>query len=284
MLSAVSVMAVLASCGRKESFTHESFVTFGTSSVVVTEDVGTVSVPVQVYNAGSEEVTVTVKATDGTAKNGTNYEIVDPVSGVLTFAPGQTEKNVVVLVKNLKDRFTGTLSFSMSLASATDGIVEGRMDNMTFTINDNDHPLAMFIGTWTGSVTGIDGDVYPMNVDIEAVDGDETYTRLKVSNFEPFFVSQGFTADQGVNVFSAVSNESRTQFTITAKQPIGYENANYNNAPAYIGDVNQGDIVITLTDDNKLQVPGFAAWVDIPSVGTRCYEGYQNGCTLTRKK
>lgn len=283
MLSVVGVMAVLASCGRKESFTHESFVTFGTSSVAVTEDVGTVSIPVQVYNAGSEEVTVTVRATDGTAKNGTNYEIVDPVSGVLTFAPGQTEKNVVVLVKNLKDRFTGDLSFSMSLASATDGIVEGRIDNLTFTINDNDHPLAKFIGTWTGKITGRRAS-YSMEVTVEGVDGDDTYSKLKISNLEPYFASNGLTAANGYNVFTGVVDENRTQITISAKQPTGLEDEEYNS-PVYIADYNNlGDIVLTL-NGNELQVSAFGSFVDSASEGkTYIYEGYPNGCTLTRKK
>lgn len=282
MLSAVGVMAVLASCGRKESFMHESFVTFGTSSVAVTEDVGTVSIPVQVYNAGSEEVTVTVKATDGTAKNGTNYEIVDPVSGVLTFAPGQSEKNVVVLVKNIKDRFTGDLSFSMSLASATDGIVEGRIDNLTFTINDNDHPLAKFIGTWTGSITGRRAS-YSMNVTIEGVDGDETYSKLKISNLEPYFASNGLTAATGYNVFTGVVNEGRTQITISAKQPTGLEDEEYS-APVYVAEYsNLGDIVITL-NGNDLQLSAFGSFVDSPDGKTYIYEGYPNGCTLTKKK
>lgn len=78
MLSAVAVLAVLASCNRKESFQHEKFVSFGNGSYTVNEDAGIVAVPVHVYNASSEEVTVTVKATDGTAKTGTNYEIVEP--------------------------------------------------------------------------------------------------------------------------------------------------------------------------------------------------------------
>lgn len=281
MLSAVCVMAVLASCGRKESFTHESFVTFGTSSVAVTEDVGTVSIPVQVYNAGSEEVTVTVKATDGTAKNGTNYEIVDPVSGVLTFAPGESEKNVVVLVKNLKDRFTGNLSFSMALASATDGIVEGNINTLDFTINDNDHPLAKFIGTWTGRVTGRRSS-YSMEVTIEGVDGDETYSMLRISNLDPYFASNGFTAPD-YNVFTGVVNENRTEITISAKQPIGYEDAD-ENAPVYIaGYSNLGDIYLTLNGD-ELQVAAFGAFIDSSDGNTYIYEGYPNGCTLTKKK
>ena len=65
MLSAVAVLAVLASCNRKESFQHEKFVSFGNGSYTVNEDAGIVAVPVHVYNASSEEVTVTVKATDG---------------------------------------------------------------------------------------------------------------------------------------------------------------------------------------------------------------------------
>ena len=281
MLSAVVVLAVLASCDRKESFQHEKFVSFGNGSYTVDEDAGVVAVPVHVYNAGSEEVTVTVKATDGTAKTGTNYEIVEPASGVLNFASGETEKNVQVLVKNLRDKFTGNLSFSLSLASVTDGIATGSFNSINFTINDKDHPLAKFFGTWTGTIASEKSGNLPMNVTIEAVEGDNTYSKLLVKDLEPFAATQmGLTSAQGKNTYTAVVDESKTVMTISARQKVGYD---YQGAyPIFIAGTNKGDITLTLSDSKTLAVSPFGLYAEING-NFGYFEQYAEGCTLTKK-
>lgn len=281
MLSAVAVLAVLASCNRKESFQHEKFVSFGNGSYTVNEDAGIVAVPVHVYNASSEEVTVTVKATDGTAKTGTNYEIVEPASGVLNFAPGETEKNVQVLVKNLRDKFTGNLSFSMSLASVTDGVATGSFNSINFTINDKDHPLAKFFGTWTGTIASEKSGNLPMNVTIEAVEGDNTYSKLLVKDLEPFAATQmGLTSAQGKNTYTAVVDESKTVMTISARQKVGYD---YQDAyPLFIAGTDEGDITLTLSDSKTLAVSPFGLYADINGK-LGYFDQYAKGCTLTKK-
>lgn len=281
MLSAVAVLAVLASCDRKESFQHEKFVSFGNGSYTVDEDAGVVAVPVHVYNAGSEEVTVTVKATDGTAKTGTNYEIIEPASGVLNFAPGETEKNVQILVKNLRDKFTGNLSFSLSLASVTDGIATGGFNSINFTINDKDHPLAKFFGTWTGTILSEKSGKLPMNVTIEAVEGDNTYSKLLVKDLEPFAATQmGLTSAQGKNTYTAVVDESKTVMTISARQKVGYD---YQGAyPIFIAGTNKGDITLTLSDSKTLAVSPFGLYAEING-NFGYFEQYAEGCTLTKK-
>ena len=281
MLSAVAVLAVLASCNRKESFQHEKFVSFGNGSYTVDEDAGIVAVPVHVYNASSEEVTVTVKATDGTAKTGTNYEIVEPASGVLNFAPGETEKNVQVLVKNLRDKFTGNLSFSMSLASVTDGVATGSFNSINFTINDKDHPLAKFFGTWTGTIASEQIGKLPMNVTIEAVAGDNTYSKFLVKDLDPFAATQlGVTSAQGKNIFTAVVDESKTVMTISARQKVGYD---YQGAyPLFIQGTNGGDVTLTLSDSKTLAVSPFGLYAEVKGE-LGYFDKYAEGCTLTKK-
>lgn len=282
MLSVVAVLAVLASCNRKETFQHEKFVSFGSGSYAVSEDAGIVSVPVHVYNVGSDEVTVTIKATDGTAKTGTNYEIIEPASGVLNFAPGETEKNVQVLVKNLRDKFTGNLNFTLALTSVTDGVATGSFSNINFTINDKDHPLAKFFGTWAGSITGIKGTVYPMEITVEAVEGDETYRKLRISNFEPMLAKNGVTSNLGFNIFTGIVDESLSTITISAGQQTGYEDQDAGD-PVFIMSTEGGDIVISYSD-GKLVVPGFGTFVTLSTDGkTYYYEKYEKGCTLTKK-
>ena len=281
MLSAVAVLAVLASCNRKESFQHEKFVSFGNGSYTVNEDAGIVAVPVHVYNASSEEVTVTVKATDGTAKTGTNYEIVEPASGVLNFAPGETEKNVQVLVKNLRDKFTGNLSFSLSLASVTDGIATGSFNSINFTINDKDHPLAKFFGTWAGTILTENVGTLPMNVTIGAVEGDNTYRKLLVNDLDPFAATQlGLTSAQGKNIYTAVVDESNTVMTISARQKVGYD---YQGAyPVFIMGTDGGDITLTLSDSKTLAVSPFGLYAEVNGE-LGYFSKYSKGCTLTKK-
>lgn len=281
MLSAVAVLAVLASCNRKESFQHEKFVSFGNGSYTVNEDAGIVAVPVHVYNAGSEEVTVTVKATDGTAKTGTNYEIVEPASGVLNFAPGETEKNVQVLVKNLRDKFTGNLSFSMSLTSVTDGVATGSFNSINFTINDKDHPLAKFFGTWAGTILTENVGTLPMNVTIGAVEGDNTYRKLLVNDLDPYAATQmGLTSAQGKNIYTAVVDESNTVMTISARQKVGYD---YQGAyPVFIMGTDGGDITLTLSDSKTLAVSPFGLYAEVKGE-LGYFSKYSKGCTLTKK-
>lgn len=281
MLSAVAVLAVLASCNRKESFQHEKFVSFGNGSYTVNEDAGIVAVPVHVYNASSEEVTVTVKATDGTAKTGTNYEIVEPASGVLNFAPGETEKNVQVLVKNLRDKFTGNLSFSLSLASVTDGIATGSFNSINFTINDKDHPLAKFFGTWAGTILTENVGTLPMNVTIGAVEGDNTYRKLLVNDLDPYAATQmGLTSAQGKNIYTAVVDESNTVMTISARQKVGYD---YQGAyPVFIMGTDGGDITLTLSDSKTLAVSPFGLYAEVNGE-LGYFSKYSKGCTLTKK-
>lgn len=281
MLSAVAVLAVLASCNRKESFQHGQFVSFGNGSYTVDEDAGVVAVPVHVYNAGSEEVTVTIKATDGTAKVGTNYEIIEPASGVLNFAPGETEKNVMILVKNLRDKFTGNLSFSMSLTSVTDGIATGSFSNINFTINDKDHPLAKFFGTWAGTILGDQSGKLPMNVTIEAVEGDNTYRKLLVKDLDPFAATQmGLTSAQGKNMYTAVVDESNTVMTISARQKVGYDYQ--DEYPVFIMGTDKGDITLTLSDSKTLAVSPFGLYAEVNGE-LGYFQTYSKGCTLTKK-
>ena len=233
------------------------------------------------YNQSGGYYNVTVKATDGTAKTGTNYEIVEPASGVLNFAPGETEKNVQVLVKNLRDKFTGNLSFSMSLTSVTDGVATGSFNSINFTINDKDHPLAKFFGTWAGTILGEQIGKLPMNVTIEAVEGDNTYSKLLVKDLDPFAATQlGVTSAQGKNIFTAVVDESKTVMTISARQKVGYD---YQGAyPLFIQGTNGGDVTLTLSDSKTLAVSPFGLYAEVKGE-LGYFEKYAEGCTLTKK-
>lgn len=150
-ITGVLAIAAAVACGRKEDYVTEAYATFTSTSFTVNENVGTVDVPVTLHNSKGGDVSLAVAIVDGTAVAGTNCEIVSPASGVLTFAEGETEKNVTVSIKDQSGVYTGKLTFRLSLTSVTDGVSAGAFDVASFTINDLDHPLADILGSYTAS-------------------------------------------------------------------------------------------------------------------------------------
>ena len=88
----------------------------------------------------------------------------------------------MILVKNLKDKLTGNLVFSLTLTSVTDGVATGNFDYASVTIRDKDHPLSHLFGTWKGTISSAESGKLPMNVIIEPVEGDDTYKKLVLSH------------------------------------------------------------------------------------------------------
>lgn len=286
-MAGAAIVLAAASCGRLESFDHQTFATFNEVDYSVDETVGQVKVGVSLYNPTKTETKITVKAVDGKAVNGTDYEIVSPASGVLTFAPGQGEQEVIVDIKNHEGVFTGTLDFALELVSATNGVSVGNLGTASFIVKDIDHPLAAFIGSWTADVHSYDwgpqyGGVsyYTLNMTILADEEDETYTKLIVQNLEPYFATNGLTAANGYNIFEGVVNDAKNQLTIPMGQPIGYKNvllvgintADLSTATGY------DDIIINLNADGTLTIPnGYG------SNGDGWWECLSGPITLKRK-
>ena len=264
IMAGAAIVLAAASCGRLESFDHQTFATFNEVEYSVDETVGQVKVGVSLYNPTKSETKITVKAVDGKAVNGTDYEIVSPASGVLAFAPGEGEQEVIVGIKNNEGVFTGTLDFALELVSATTGVTVGNLSTASFIIKDLDHPLAAFIGSWTADVHSYDwgaayGGIsyYTLNVTILADEEDETYTKLIVQNLEPYFATNGLTAANGYNIFEGVVNDAKNKLTIPMGQPIGYKDVllvginteDLSTATGY------DDIIINLNSDGTLTIP-----------------------------
>lgn len=287
IMAGAAIVLAAASCGRLESFDHQTFATFNEVDYSVDETVGQVKVGVSLYNPTKSETKITVKAVDGKAVNGTDYEIVSPASGVLTFAPGQGEQDVIIGIKNNEGVFTGTLDFALELVSATTGVTVGNLGTASFIIKDLDHPLAAFIGSWTADVRSYDwgpqnGGIsyYTLNVTILADENDETYTKLIIQNLEPYFASNGVTAANGYNIYEGVVNEAKNQLTLPMGQPIGYKNVvlvGINNTDLDTA-TGYSDIIMNLNADGTLTIPnGYGSYAD------GFYECLNGPITLTKK-
>lgn len=153
ILTAASLMLMSLACSRLEDFDHHTFASFGDDDYLVSETVGTVKIPVNLYNCDGD-VNVIIKASDGTAVSGKDYTIVEPASGVLSFAKGETTKDVTVKINARSGEYTGNLSFAIALSSSSDGLGVGSINNVSITIKDLDHPLASIVGDYTVTCEG----------------------------------------------------------------------------------------------------------------------------------
>lgn len=105
----------------------------------------TANFTVSLTNASSSTITVKYRTADGTAKlAGGDY---DATSGTLTFAPGQTSKNITVAVRGdlLKE---SNETFYLNLSNSTNSIID---DNKGKGTINNDDTLIGNVRTLTGS-------------------------------------------------------------------------------------------------------------------------------------
>ncbi len=124
----------------------DSFVAFDKTAVSVNEDAGTVTIPLTIASINPVKTNISYELVDGTAKAGENYEGSDE-SAVLVFDGTERTGSIVVNIKNIAGTYTGDLSFTVKLVSAT-GLNLGASSSCTVTIADLDHPLSSILGKY----------------------------------------------------------------------------------------------------------------------------------------
>lgn len=224
-ICAVAVIVLLAaSCNRKLEFEHTTFATFNSATYSVGEDTVQFKIPVTVYNPTNADMQVVFKAVDNSALKDVDYT-VSPASGILTFTAEEPTQEIVINVTNYPDNFTGNKSFSIELVSSSDALSIGNFNTAKIQILDLDHPLSAFLGTWAGTLTFASNPPEDMAAEliIEAVEEDDTYTKLNIYGLEPAYAS--YTS--GITV-EAVYDKSRSSIIIPYGQTIFYVNANYD--------------------------------------------------------
>ena len=190
-----------------------TFATFDAASYSIDEDKEELRIPVTIVNPTGAEYAVSFKTIDGKAKEDVDYEIISPVSGVLSFAPGETTQEIV-LGLNLDENRTGTKDFSLSISSATEGFIVGGCDLTKIRLKDVNHPLRPFIGEWTASAVGYaQGLSYAWSLIIEADESDQTYSKVIVYDLEPLSAFIGYNSEKGYNMVEAVA-KSITQLEV----------------------------------------------------------------------
>lgn len=282
-IAAAIVLVLSASCNREIELQPQTFATLDAVSFSVDETVGKVSVPVSIYNPTGAEVQVTVKGVDGRGVKGVDYDIVSPSSGILTFSGDVTTQNIEVEITDFTGEFTGGKDFTIEIASATAGVSVGNLNTAYFTIKDLDHPLAAFIGEWTGGplVDFFYGDQYTLNLTIVSNDDDPTFNSVLVQNIDPYFAGAGFNSNNGCNIFVAVANEDRTQLLLESGQPIGYSTCQLLGFDG--PDLNTASttqyMLFDLNADGTLTIPNAFG---VYNAGEGWYSAYLGGVTLSK--
>ncbi len=222
ILAAIALLLTV-SCSRKIDFVHETFITFENTSYSVSEGAGTMTIPVSIYNPTGSRIQVAVAAIDGEGENGAlagaDYEVISPAAGVLTFEGDENTKNIEIALKPVKG-LTGTKNFTVQISSLTRGVHVGGYDLASIRIMDDDHPLAPFIGRWTGTLmemtTGLN---YETEINIEAVEGNYSKLRLD-SGIDPVY-GKGLKVKYSATVDNV---KNPTRIDIQSRQLSGYEN------------------------------------------------------------
>lgn len=150
LFSIVLMGSLVASCHLNDMPTFndsDAFAAFKTSTMSITEDGGTLNIPVSVTSLGGVATTVSYEFVNGSAKQGVDFEDASG-SGTLSFGAGETLKNIAVKIINHPGVFTGDLNFSVKFKSAGD-VKMGANNTCAVTINDLDHPLSAILGDYT---------------------------------------------------------------------------------------------------------------------------------------
>lgn len=218
ILAFAAAVAAAASCDLNKTPEFEdsmSFAAFDQTSVVVSENAGSVSIPVTIASIDPKKVAVAYQAVDGDgekgAKAGINFRLKDDAA-VLAF-DGQTRTmSVDIDIINLPGEYTGDLTFTVQLVSAG-GLNLGANSSCTVRISDLDHPLAEILGDYTASGR-------------ENWDGDLNWTVTFDKDPDDISVVWIENIASGLTVYGNV-NEDKTQILIPLGQSSAY-NASYN--------------------------------------------------------
>jgi uncharacterized delta-60 repeat protein len=229
---AVTTLAAGAAAGAIPSATltivdDDPLLQFGSASYGVGENAGSVSVPVARVGATARQSTVNYSVTAGTAAHGSDFTAA---SGTLTFAPGETSKNISVpivddAVNELDETFELNLSgvtggqLGRARASVTiqndDPLPTISVNDVTITETDSGVATAHFTVTRTGLIDRT------VSVIMRPVDG----TALAGEDYDPIdyhvsIGSAGTSASVPVFVLGDTNPEQDERFYVNLTDPV----------------------------------------------------------------
>lgn len=233
---AVAALFSLAACSNKIEYKWVPYVSLGTFGGDVTEEAGSIQVPVLLCNADAADVSFSVapasafgvgsEATD--AVEGVNYSIASPVDGVVKLTKDNPEASITINITDI-DGYTGNLSFVLGIESKTEGVQNGANTLILITIKDTDHPLGEMFGDWKLYGTALNEETEElyyaagMPFKVSAYDGDPT--KIWISNIVPMGYYYGSYLGN-CQVYAEVSDDMST---IKIPVPQALTKASYDN-------------------------------------------------------
>ena len=186
---------------------NDAFAYFTTSSLSISEQGGTLSIPVNLASKAGISTTVTYQIVDGTAENGTHFTPVSG-SGTLSFDSNTRTNTIEINIVDLAGVFTGDLKFTVELVNSPD-VAIGADKICEITINDEDHPLSAILGDYNAAGTSYyDGAVaWTINFDKDPDD----ISLVWISNF---------VLDGSSLAVYGIVNEDMTEIKVPAGQEI----------------------------------------------------------------
>lgn len=163
-LALAGVAAAFASCNKAE-YVDDNFISLSSNRFTILENGDVLKVPVYLYGE-ADECVVTYSVTEGTAREGVNYEVVDSKgnpdqSGVLVVS--NTDENaanaIYLKIKDRSGQEDGHLKFRIDIKNTSEeGIFIGAFNSCECTIVDIDSGLPKFIGNYTGKGKDMDNE------------------------------------------------------------------------------------------------------------------------------
>lgn len=286
ILLVAAVFTLLAvSCSRKVEYDYQTFATLYTTSYITNEAVGEIEIPVILYNATGSESQVSVKLVEGKAEEGKDIELISPANGILVFTGETDTLNVVVGITSYEGELTGAKDFKVQLSSISPETSVGNVNTAKVTINDLDHPLYPYFGSWSGSTLEevYTGAVHTIKFDIAEYPDD--YTKLLLTTIDPMMSSVvGYTNEIQLYANAVLNEDGTGQVVIPGGQATGFEYS-YGpwvymglNAQSFDNASDYTDIVFNLNADGALNVPNAYGIFDDSYI----WASYVGGFNLTK--
>ena len=209
------------------------------------EDAGSGTFTVTLNTSSLQTVTVDYATNGGTATAGADYT---PVSGTLTFSPGDTTKTVAVTIAD-DDVDESDETFNLTLADAVNASIS--TPTGTFTIQDDD-TAGVTVSDTSLDIDEGDSDTYTV-----VLDSQPTHT-VTITVNDPS--NTDVTADPASLTFTTATWDTAQTVTVTASQDSGHddEDGTVTHTAAstdtkYAG-ISVSDVSVNVTDDDDVPV------------------------------
>lgn len=263
LISGAVILLFMAACNKAEYVTY-NYVSLDARRAKINETVGTYKLPVTVHN--SDNCIVTYKVTDGSAKAGVDFDIVDAAgnpdpSGVLQITGGVDY--IYIKIVNRPGVETGNKSFQIDLLQAsTKDVYLGSTTNVKCSIIDADAAINKLIGSWSGTGKDPWGDPASLSLYLDVLEEDSEEAKeahKKYGNANLMFSNLKLPElgmDSADNNIYGYFDDNTKKVHIYANQPFNEYNFGEQYGELYVALTNQNgtesdDVILSFNKDSN---------------------------------